>query len=721
MNSDDLTMLCSALSIKEKERQVETLDSNLKENGECLLSLYLVGVELEALDGNVFAAYFKNTDDRKFIQAGGPWTFDRSIIAFEEPTGTREIEHMNFNRVDFWVQIHNLPLLCMTEDIGTFLGNMIGKVSDVDLLAAKNVGGRFIRARVTISTDEPLMRSLRVDLLGTGEITIMCSGLGHPFRDCPEPGVVNEVTTEAMLKLNVWLRSEIPPKCFNHRNDSLGRRMWGYQGGKNHGNTGQGNWRPRGDWRRTDQGGPENPVGARREKAASEASSAGSELILDRAKGQQPSTEASIYRGKDHHAENLMEVDNSAKTTVSGPASRPSSPNRVLQPNYEIQPTELQLVSMVLGPSNDHDPTLSKEVNRPIESPKIQGSTSFNTMPFNVGPKLLRTQKTCKWKRAARAKVGNNVISDLGKFSQLGKRILAEGEEEGKLAGRDYKAVTASDVVQSSEMQPGSVTSAEVLSLVDELDVKCQRCHTEDVSTFHALWTCKKLTRVRHEWAELHPISSGSFLNFMDFIYEHFRKLSSDVLGLLCIIVWRSWGRNDAISSSPVDNVPLPTFWSPHPLDSFKINCSAISDIRNRRTGFGIVFRNHEGSVLFSTSLFLDSALHFAPANLLAILRGLKFGNMCGLLPLSVESDVAIAVNMINNDSHLTSSSGNIIRDIIRLMNVNGISSILLGNKGSNRVASDLAKRALQCRKDHAWKFGHPISVPNGICNDQQN
>ncbi|TXG57174.1 hypothetical protein EZV62_018487 [Acer yangbiense] len=534
MNSDDLTMLCSALSIKEKERQVETLDSNLKEKGERLLSLCLVGkvlsnkqvnkdalinvfttiwrtkegVELEALDGNVFAAYFKNTDDRKFIQASGPWTFDRSIIAFEEPTGIGEIKHMNFNRVDFWVQIHNLPLLCMTEDIGTFLGNMIGKVSDVDLLAAKNVGGRFIRARVTISTDESLMRSLRVDLLGTGEITTMllryerlqdycfrCSRLGHPFRDCPEPRVVNEVTTEAMLRLNVWLRSESPPKCFNHRNDSLGRRMWGYQGGKNHGNTGQGNWRPRRDWRRTDSGGPKNPVGARSrmvEKLTGQVgggvlniepikSSMGKEKLIN-ASGDKAESRASSA-GK-----NLMEVDNSAKTTVSGPASGPSSPNRVLQPNYEIQPTESQLVGVVLGPSNDPDPTLSKKVNRPIESPKIQGSTSFNTMSFNAGPKLLRTQKTCKWKRAARAKVGNNVISDLGKFSQLGKRILAEGEEEGKLAvkkfrnssrskveqpgsftdselgqGRDYKAVTASDVVKSSEMQPGSVTSAEVL------------------------------------------------------------------------------------------------------------------------------------------------------------------------------------------------------------------------------------------------------------------
>ncbi|KAK1553335.1 hypothetical protein Q3G72_033041 [Acer saccharum] len=43
MKSDELAMLCGALSIKEKERQVGILDSNLIEKGVHLLSLCLVG------------------------------------------------------------------------------------------------------------------------------------------------------------------------------------------------------------------------------------------------------------------------------------------------------------------------------------------------------------------------------------------------------------------------------------------------------------------------------------------------------------------------------------------------------------------------------------------------------------------------------------------------------------------------------------------------------
>ena len=95
MKSDELAMLCGALSIKEKERQVGTLDSNLIEKGVHLLSLCLVGkvlinrlvnkdalinvlatiwrtnegVEFEPLEGNLFACYFKILDDKKYIQS----------------------------------------------------------------------------------------------------------------------------------------------------------------------------------------------------------------------------------------------------------------------------------------------------------------------------------------------------------------------------------------------------------------------------------------------------------------------------------------------------------------------------------------------------------------------------------------------------------------------------------------------------------------------------
>ncbi|KAK1556199.1 hypothetical protein Q3G72_000485 [Acer saccharum] len=126
MNSAELELLCSALSIREKERPVGMLDNNLKVKGERVLSLCLVGkvlttrvvnkeafisvmnsiwrtsegVEIEALEGDVFAFHFKNSEDRKYIQSGGPWTFDRALTALEEPTGAGDIALMKFNKAN---------------------------------------------------------------------------------------------------------------------------------------------------------------------------------------------------------------------------------------------------------------------------------------------------------------------------------------------------------------------------------------------------------------------------------------------------------------------------------------------------------------------------------------------------------------------------------------------------------------------------------------------
>ncbi|TXG57706.1 hypothetical protein EZV62_015535 [Acer yangbiense] len=195
MNVEDIARLCGGFSIREKERPVRQLDSLLKDEGEQRLALCLVGkvlatklvnrnvfidvmnkiwrveggVEIEQVKSNIFKFGFKTLKDRQRILKGGLWSFDRAIIVFEIPTGEREVEGMNFNSVDFWVRIHNLPLLCMTKEIEKFLGNMIGVVKEIDFETTSDGSGWFLRVRVTVQANEPLQQCIRVDLLGTGK------------------------------------------------------------------------------------------------------------------------------------------------------------------------------------------------------------------------------------------------------------------------------------------------------------------------------------------------------------------------------------------------------------------------------------------------------------------------------------------------------------------------------------------------------------------------
>ncbi|KAI9156403.1 hypothetical protein LWI28_005844 [Acer negundo] len=89
------------------------------------------------------------------------------------------------------------------------------------------------------------------------------SKLGHSIIDCYEIGDGKEVTLEAQLRLNVWLRSESSPKRFNHRNVSSGRRIWGNQGGKPHSSAGIGNRGLESTWKRPDDGGSVKQSGNR--------------------------------------------------------------------------------------------------------------------------------------------------------------------------------------------------------------------------------------------------------------------------------------------------------------------------------------------------------------------------------------------------------------------------------------------------------------------------
>ncbi|KAK3229669.1 hypothetical protein Dsin_001550 [Dipteronia sinensis] len=105
MNSEDIARLYASMSLKDAEGPVKH------------------GVEIEVVKVNIFIFHFKDQSDRRRVWAVGLWTFDDNLIVLEEPTGKGEVEKRAFNRVEFWVQIHHVPLLCLSKEVGRFLGS----------------------------------------------------------------------------------------------------------------------------------------------------------------------------------------------------------------------------------------------------------------------------------------------------------------------------------------------------------------------------------------------------------------------------------------------------------------------------------------------------------------------------------------------------------------------------------------------------------------------
>ena len=62
---------------------------------------------------NLFMFYFNNDDDRNRVLQRGLWHFGNSLIVLEKLVGSGNISKLSFNKADFWVQIHDIPILCM--------------------------------------------------------------------------------------------------------------------------------------------------------------------------------------------------------------------------------------------------------------------------------------------------------------------------------------------------------------------------------------------------------------------------------------------------------------------------------------------------------------------------------------------------------------------------------------------------------------------------------
>ncbi|KAK2656459.1 hypothetical protein Ddye_009511 [Dipteronia dyeriana] len=138
MSYDDIAKLCANMSLLEKKRPVQKLQEGLKRVGMERMALSLVGKVMT----------------HKKVNRG-------------------DIGSMDFSKCEFWVQIHRVPLLCKTKDIGWFLGNSVGVVSDVDVGINGDCSGKFLRIRVKIDVTKPLRRFLRLDIFRDGEETIM--------------------------------------------------------------------------------------------------------------------------------------------------------------------------------------------------------------------------------------------------------------------------------------------------------------------------------------------------------------------------------------------------------------------------------------------------------------------------------------------------------------------------------------------------------------------
>ncbi|KAL5805717.1 hypothetical protein ACOSQ4_028450 [Xanthoceras sorbifolium] len=178
-------------------------------------------LEMEAMGMNMFVFRFKCEWDRKRILEGGPWCFDKHLLVLREAHGIGKVSDIDFQFSPMWIHLHNIPLVCMSKDMGRSLGEMVGTVVDVDPGSSGDCLGKFFRVKVRVDVEKPLKRLLRVMVGDPEELCVVlikyermpnfchfCGRIGHLVRECHLN--VSNIVDDSKLRYGSWKRAAGP-------------------------------------------------------------------------------------------------------------------------------------------------------------------------------------------------------------------------------------------------------------------------------------------------------------------------------------------------------------------------------------------------------------------------------------------------------------------------------------------------------------------------------
>lgn len=158
MDDDELIRRCEAITLKSEEENMISFAGRMKTKEEKLAAHCLVGkilharsvpreglsvtieqawrstkaLKMESVGDNIFIFKFASASEKKRILYEGPWHFNRSLMIPAEPTGVGDIKKQDFTHTSFWVQIHNMPLMCMDKESVQEIWGKFGKVEEVE-------------------------------------------------------------------------------------------------------------------------------------------------------------------------------------------------------------------------------------------------------------------------------------------------------------------------------------------------------------------------------------------------------------------------------------------------------------------------------------------------------------------------------------------------------------------------------------------------------------
>ncbi|OMO95873.1 hypothetical protein COLO4_15631 [Corchorus olitorius] len=106
---------------------------------------------------NLVGIAFTNEDLMMKAMASGPWSVMSHNLNLQQWKPSQSLQEIDFSHMEFWIQIHNLPLDMMTKENAEKIGKILGKLNKVeDIMDGSGMRRVFLRIRVAIDISKPL-------------------------------------------------------------------------------------------------------------------------------------------------------------------------------------------------------------------------------------------------------------------------------------------------------------------------------------------------------------------------------------------------------------------------------------------------------------------------------------------------------------------------------------------------------------------------------------
>nr|XP_004293591.2 PREDICTED: uncharacterized protein LOC101309803 isoform X2 [Fragaria vesca subsp. vesca] len=148
-------------------------------------------IQVFMVNDRLYSIVVKQEEIAKQIVNSGPWNIDDRLMNVVPWPRELAIEDIDFSPIQFWIQIHFLPLGMLSEGSARNIGRKVGRVIEIE--DPIRIPRSFLRLKVVVDGKKPLYpgfwhgparKKIRVKYEKLCDFCYSCGRIGHPMRLC---------------------------------------------------------------------------------------------------------------------------------------------------------------------------------------------------------------------------------------------------------------------------------------------------------------------------------------------------------------------------------------------------------------------------------------------------------------------------------------------------------------------------------------------------------